>query len=323
MGRAWRIEYEGAYYHILSRGNEGKDIFFDNADRLLFLDTIGEMSQRFEINIFAYVLMNNHYHLLIRTNRANLSKAMQWFGVTYTRRFNDRHSRRGHLFEGRFKSILVQNDAYLMQLSFYIHRNPLRAGLVDRLADYRWSSYRIYAYGNAQAAPEWLTTELILSQFAGGDRHRNYREKVQRYSKEEKRLWEDFRHGMFMGSKKFVEEIRRNYLPETPHSEISTQKQLARSIDPDTILKKAAKLLNCDLNDFVQTKRIFGPDKDNRDLLIYLIWKSGLSTNAKIGELFSVSYSSVSHSIQSVKSRLKKDPEFKAKFTRLNSQFKI
>jgi REP element-mobilizing transposase RayT len=149
MGRAWRIEYEGAYYHILSRGNERKDIFLDDDDRHVFLDTIGDMSERFEVNIFAYVLMPNHYHLLIRTNRANLSKAMHWFGVTYTRRFNNRHSRSGHLFEGRYKSIIVQNDAYVMQLSCYIHRNPVRAGIAKRLAEYRWSSYRAYAYAKA------------------------------------------------------------------------------------------------------------------------------------------------------------------------------
>ena len=104
MARTWRIEYEGALYHVLSRGNEQRPIFIDNADRLLFLETLGEMSERFEIDIFAYVLMDNHYHLLFRTNRANLSKSMQWFGATYTKRFNVRYNRSGHLFQGRFKT---------------------------------------------------------------------------------------------------------------------------------------------------------------------------------------------------------------------------
>ena len=142
MARAWRIEFEGALYHVVSRGNERRDIFFNDDDRRLFLDTLGEMARRFEMELFAYVLMNNHYHLLLSTRRANLSRAMQWFGVTYTNRFNAINSRIGHLFQGRFKSMLVQNDAYLMRLSLYIHRNPLRAGIVNRLADYRWSSYR-------------------------------------------------------------------------------------------------------------------------------------------------------------------------------------
>ena len=147
MSRPWRIEYEGALYHLLSRGNEHSDIFVDDKDRGDFLETVREMSQRFDIDIFAYVLMNNHYHILARTRRANLKKSMQWFGTTYTQRFNRRHFRSGHLFQGRYKSIIVQNDAYLLQLSYYIHRNPLRAGIVRRLADYRWSSYKVYAYG--------------------------------------------------------------------------------------------------------------------------------------------------------------------------------
>ena len=142
--------------------------------------------------------MSNHYHLLIRTRRANLRKAMHWFGTTYTQRFNWRHFRSGHLFQGRYKSIIVQNDAYLLQLSYYIHRNPLRAGVVKRLADFRWSSYKVYAYD--RKSPEWLSTKLILSQFEGEqDRHRSYREKVQRYSREEKRLLEDSRHGFIVG----------------------------------------------------------------------------------------------------------------------------
>jgi len=172
MARPWRIEFEGALYHVLSRGNEQKDIFRDNEDRVSFLHCLGEMSVRFETDIFAYVLMGNHYHILLRTNLANLSRAMQWMGATYTRRFNNRHLRSGHLFQGRFKNIIVQNDAYLMQLSCYIHRNPLRAGIVKRLADYTWSSYPAYAYGKTH--PEWLNPDIILSQFRTKERHRLY-----------------------------------------------------------------------------------------------------------------------------------------------------
>jgi REP element-mobilizing transposase RayT len=108
---------------------------FLNDDRHLFLDTPGQVSSRFDIDIFAYVLMNNHYHLLIRTPKANLSRIMQWLGTAYTHRFNIEHFQSGHLFQGRnkrYKSILVENDAYLMQLSYYIHNNPLHAGIVKR-----------------------------------------------------------------------------------------------------------------------------------------------------------------------------------------------
>ena len=113
MARPWRIQYEGALYHVFSRGNYQQDIFVSDDDRYLFLDTLGQMSERYETDIFAFVLMDNHYHLLLRTAKANLSKSMQWLGTTYTRRFNLNHYQSGHLFQGRYKSILVENDAYL------------------------------------------------------------------------------------------------------------------------------------------------------------------------------------------------------------------
>ena len=117
--------------------------------------------------------MDNHDHLVFRTQRANLSRAMPWLGVTYTNRFNARHSRSGHLFQGRFKNMLVQNDAYLLRLSYYIHRNPLGVEIVQRLANYPWSSYRVYAYG--KLAPEWLNSERLLSQLTNAGDRKNTR----------------------------------------------------------------------------------------------------------------------------------------------------
>jgi REP element-mobilizing transposase RayT len=321
MSRAWRIEYEGALYHLLSRGNERRDIFKDDRDRSIFLDTIDEFSERFEINVFAFVLMHNHYHLLVRTLHANLKKAMHWFGTTYTQRFNKRHSRSGHLFQGRYKSIIVQNDAYLLQLSCYIHRNPLRAGVVERLADYRWSSYLAYAYG--RKAPEWLSTELILSQFASQDRHKHYRKKVQKYAKEEKRLWEDLRHGLFLGSERFVERIRTQHLTSEPEMGIPQQIQTAKPSDPVNMLRSAEHALKCDVQRFVQASRVSGAEKDKRDLMIYLLWKAGGLSNDQIGQLFGVSFSAVSHAVRSLKAKMRKNPKLSAKFNELYSQFKL
>lgn len=322
MSRPWRIEYEGALYHLLSRGNEGNDIFIDEKDRGNFLDAVGEMSERFDIDIFAYVLMDHHYHLLARSRRANLKKAMQWFGTTYTQRFNSRHYRSGHLFQGRYKSLIVQNDSYLLQLSYYIHRNPLRAGIVKRLADYRWSSYRVYAYG--RKTPEWLATEFILSQFEGEpDRQKSYREKVQRYAKEEKRLIEDIRHNLILGSKAFADKICKKYLPEKPDSAIPQQNQLSKDFDAAEFLKKAEQIFNCDVKGFVKAGRLSGPEKDTRDLLLYFIWRVGQLTNDQIGKEFGLSYSAVSHALKSVKTKLHNDQGLKAAFNQLNSQFML
>ena len=321
MSRSWRIEYAGALYHLLSRGNEGGDIFKEQKDRNLFLGTIGEFSERFDIDVFAYVLMDNHYHLLVRTRNANLKKAMHWFGTTYTQRFNRRHFRSGHLFQGRYKSMIVQNNAYMLQLSCYIHRNPLRAGIVKRLADYPWSSYLAYAYD--RKVPPWLSTDLILSQFEKQHRHKQYRQKVQKYAKEEKRLWEDLRHGIFLGSKRFVEKIRKDYLPSETEPGIPQQTQMAKNLDPLRVLRSAQRVLKCDIQRFVQAGRVSGTDKDNRDILIYLLWKTGSLSNNEIGQLFGVSYSAVSHVVRSLKSRMQEDQKLEAKLNRLYSQFKL
>lgn len=321
MGRAWRIEYEGGLYHVLSRGNERKDIFRDARDRLMFLDVIGEMSGNYDVDIFAYVLMSNHYHILLRTNQANLSKSMQWLALTYTRRFNNRHFRTGHLFQGRFKSIIVQNDAYLMRLSCYIHRNPLRAGIIARLAEYPWSSYKAYGYGDK--APDWLKREPILAQFKVKDKYRAYREKVQQYAEEEKSLWEDFRHGMIIGTKEFVDRIRSQYMPDNFHKEIPHHRALGKSIDPEKVLGKAAAILNCDLDYMRHSRRISGFIKDDRDLLVYLVWKICILSNEETGRLFGMTYSAISHILCSMRTRMQNDSYLQIKYNTIYSLCKM
>ena len=321
MARPWRIEYEGAFNHVMSRGNDQREIFFDETDRFAFLKVLGEMAQRFEVDIFAYVLMANHYHLLFQTRRANLSKAMQWLGVTYTCRFNRKHNRCGHLFQGRFKSVLVQNDAYLLQLSCYIHRNPTRAKIVSRLVQYRWSSYPAYAYGKKH--PGWLQKDLILSQFNVEDKQQAYREKVQRYAEEEESTRENLRHGMFFGSKQFVNHIREKHLSEEPHAEIPQQKQVKKRRNPQIIINQAAKILGCRLNKFRQSSRIAESDKDDRDLLIYLLWQSGLHPNQKIGQIFGISYSAVSKRAKIFQTKIRNDKATREKFFWIQSQIKM
>jgi putative transposase len=321
MARPLRIEFKGALYHIISRGNERRDIFLGDDDYEVFLDVLEEMTDRYEVDIFAYVLMSNHYHLLIRTNQKNLSKSMQWLGTTYTRRFNLKHSRSGHLFQGRFKSILVQNDAYLMQLSCYIHRNPLRAGLVNRLADYRWSSYRSYAY---KASPiGWLNTDLILSQFKGKDSYKAYREKVQKYSKEDTKIFENLRHGIVFGTKNYLKKITKKHLKKESDEELPQLNRMLKDEDPAKLLKRAAKAIDFDLTKLGQSHRIFQKDVQDRDVLLYFLRETGLYTNKQIGELFGLTYSAVSRRASIVKSQISKPSEMRRKYSRIKSIIKV
>jgi len=321
MARPWRIEYVGALYHIFSRGNQRQDIFLHDADRRSFLKAIGQMSERYDVDIFAYMLMDNHYHLLIRTNSANLSKSMQWLGTTYSTRFNLRHERNGHLFQGRYKSIIVENDSYLLRLSYYIHRNPLRAGCVKRLIDYRWSSYPAYAY--QRRYPEWLNTNLILSQFKAVDKNRAYREKVQRYSEENKCVWEDVRHGLFYGTQAFIDHIKVTYLAEEANLDIPEQRKLLKESKPEELLKSAAEVLGCDLERLKRSRRVTDSDKTNRDMLIYLLWQTGKFINSEIGEQFGLTYSSVTRRVDALKNRWEKEGELKSKYEKFKSQIKV
>jgi len=320
MARPWRIEYEGALYHVFSRGNKQQDIFVTDDDRYLFLDTIGQMSVRFDIDIFAYVLMSNHYHLLLRTPKANLSRSMQWLGTTYTRRFNLSHFQSGHLFQGRYKSILVENDAYLMQLCYYIHNNPLRAGMVKRLIDYRWSSYRAYAYDCRHA--KWLNKDLILSQIHGTDKHQQYRQKAQRYSDEHRRIWEDIRHGFIYGSKKFVKQIKDRYISGDPDPALPQQNSIIKDTDPVQLLSSASNLLQCDLEKVKNSPRVCEADKSKRDILLYLLWQEGKYTNLQIGALLGLTHSSVSRRVAIIRKKIAKDQRFENQISIIKEQIK-
>ena len=165
MSRPLRIEFAGALYHVTSRGNERREIFFSEEDRAAFLSILGEVVGRFTWRCHAYCLMTNHYHLLVETPDANLSKGMRQLNGVYTQYINRTHTRVGHLFQGRFKGILVQKEAYLLELARYIVLNPLRAGMVADPGAWPWSSYR--GTVGAEEEPAFLTTDWLLSAFGG------------------------------------------------------------------------------------------------------------------------------------------------------------
>ena len=321
MAKQWRIEYKGALYHVMSRGNEGCLIHTDNFDREMFLSVLGEMSERFKIEIHCWVLMSNHYHLLLKTRQANLSKGMQWFGATYTRRFNLKHRRSGHLFQCRFKSLLVENDSYLLGLSCYIHRNPLRAKIVKRLADYEWSSYRMYAY--AEPGPEWLETGLILSQISGDNKSIAYRRKVQTYSGEEKKVIEDVHMGLVAGTKKFARFIKNKHMPKEPNEEIPQQKSRKDDFEIEHLLKKTSSILECDIKAFKNSRRISQTEKIKRDIMIYLLWKTGSFTNKEIASHFGIGYSAVSRRVSCCNNMIESNKDFKEGYKLVKSLIKI
>jgi putative transposase len=165
MARPLRIEYPGAFYHVTSRGNERKDIFKSQRDREQFLSYLASAVVRYGAVVHTWCLMSNHYHLLLETPLGNLSQIMRHLNGAYTTYFNVTRKRAGHLFQGRYKAILVEADAYALALSRYIHLNPVRAGMVVKPEDYPWSSYRSYI--GDSLTPEWLKTDFIHGYLGG------------------------------------------------------------------------------------------------------------------------------------------------------------
>ena len=164
MARQLRLEFPGAIYHVASRGNAQSPIFLDDEDREAFQGCLGEVVARFGWLCHAYCLMGNHYHLLIETPKGNLSAGMRQLNGVYTQRFNRHHKRVGHLFQGRFKAILVDRDSYLLEVCRYVVLNPIRASMVEKIERYAWSSY--LATVSLAACPTWLKTDWVLGQFA-------------------------------------------------------------------------------------------------------------------------------------------------------------
>jgi len=207
MSRPIRIEFPNALYHVTARGDRREDIVDDDVDRQAFVDTLAQVVEQFNWLCYAWCLMDNHYHLLIQTPDANLSKGMRQLNGVYTQANNRRHNRVGHLFQGRFKAILVDSDAYLLELARYVVLNPVRAGMVKRPDKWVWSSYR--ASMGLAPAPAYLAVDGLLALFA---KRRTVAQA--RYAKfvaegiKAPSPWEHLTGQIFLGNDRFVEKMQ-------------------------------------------------------------------------------------------------------------------
>ena len=225
MARPLRIEFEGAVYHVTSRGNARQDIFLDDKDREQFLKDLARVVDRFGWKCHAYCLMSNHYHLLVETAEANLSRGMQLLNGVLSQRFNRRHKRVGHVLQGRFKGILVEKESYLLELARYIVLNPVRAGAVAHPREYRWSSYSA-TLGRIEP-PGLLCTSWILKQFNGDPRRA--RAAYRRFVEEgfDVRVWDAVKGGILLGSDAFVERMGPLLRAGSPDTEIASRQRFA------------------------------------------------------------------------------------------------
>ncbi len=303
MARPVRMDFPNTFYHILSRGNERRDIFREPRDYEKFTETIGRMVERFSLEVHAYVLMANHYHLLIRTRDANMSRAIQWLGLTYSVWFNRCHARSGHLFQGRFKSFLVENDKYFSAMCLYVHANPLRAGVVEGLSDYPWSSFP--AYARARAKKPWLTTELVLGRY-GGSRQK-FVNAQSAYVGKKRTVLDELKYGLFLGSKRFVEKWKLKLETERDREKPQVRKAL-KGQGISVALGHVFALLGIE-DPSSLLKPLRGETRPDRDLAIYCLSHLGLFTNQEIGRQFGVGYTSISGALRRAEDYIGSNPK--------------
>ena len=204
MSRPLQIQFPEAVYHVMNRGAARQPTFTDEGDYQAFLDTLAEAHRLWGIEVFAYSLMGNHYHLCLRTPKGNLSRVMRHVDGIYTQRFNRRHRRDGTLFRGRYKAILIDADEYLAAVVRYIHLNAIEAGIVNMPEDYRWASHRYYH--QAKGVPNWLNTAEAVEQIGG---RQAFHEFVLSGNEESlKQYYEAQRQSPILGSEEFIERVR-------------------------------------------------------------------------------------------------------------------
>src|SRR5208282_3073025 len=223
MARPLRIEYPGAVYHVTNRGNEKKAIFKVDQDRETFLDVLAHVNKRYNWFCHAYCLMDNHYHLLVETLDGNLSIGMRQLNGVYTQAYNKKCSRTGHLFQGRYKAILIQKDSHLLEVCRYVVLNPVRAGLVEQPGDWKWSSY--HATAGTETPHPCLTRDWILMQFSiRRDMAEDQYSQFVASGIGEETIWNDVKGKTILGKEDFVDSLvdhfnRHKHIPEISKSQ--------------------------------------------------------------------------------------------------------
>jgi putative transposase len=312
MARPLRIEYPGAFYHITSRGNERKDIFKSQRDREKFLSYLASASERYQAVIHVFCMLGNHYHLLMETPKGNLSQIMRHINGAYTTYINVKRNRSGHLFQGRYKAILVEKDEYAKELSRYIHLNPVRAGIVERPEKYPWSSYRYYI--GLEKKPDWLVTDFILSYFGKrvSKAQKRYREFVKaRIGQKYDTPLKETVASIILGSSGFIREIKERHIQKRKRSrDLPALRKFSPRLSVEKIRKEVGAVLEGDV-------------ALAEGVSVYFSHRYSGETLKEIGTHFGIGESAVSQRNRRFALKLGKDNKLRKKIKGIESRLKL
>ena len=309
MTRPLRIQYPDAWYHVMNRGISRIKVFNSSEDYHSFIELLKEASFLWKFRIAAYCLMSNHYHLLLQTPEANLSRCMRHINGIYTQYFNRIYKNDGPIFRGRYKSIVIEQDSYLLELVRYIHRNPLSSGLVKRFEDYAWSSHKAYISRGNEG--NWLYKDFILSMLEGNKnkRHHAYINFMkQAESETRKALYGKNILPLLLGTKDFIDDIRRKYYDKAIKREMPQARELV--LEKSRIEDAVTIIYELKVDDLLKSRR--GNYNEARNVAIYLIRQYTGATLKDIGVRFGMnSYSSVGSVILRTKQEMVKNKKLR------------
>ena len=308
MSRPLRILYPGAWYHVMNRGLERRQIFLDRLDCEEFFRLLQEISQLWQVEIHAFSLMPNHYHLLLRTHLPNLPRCMRHLNGVYTQRFNRKHGRDGPLLRGRYKAILVEEESYLIELVRYIHLNPVIAKLAHSLNEHLWTSHRYYC--RPKQRPSWLHTDFILKYFGeeGKKTIRSFQVFVGEGVPDElKKKLSGRRWPSILGTATYKDWVIDNFLKDrgktTVMPDMGREKRRYKLQD---ILKSVSDICDCPITHLRKSWRAKG--NEGRRLAIYLVWEYMGMTQERVAKVFKgITAAGVAQSNQRLQGNLKED----------------
>jgi len=300
MSRPLRIQFPAAVYHVMNRGAARQPTFADDGDCQAFLDTLAEAHRQWGIEVFAYSLMVNHYHLCLRTPKGNLSRVIRHVDGIYTQRFNRRHRRDGTLFRGRYKAILIDTDEYLAAVVRYIHLNAVEAGVVELPEEYRWASHQYYH--RAKGLPGWLDTQEAIEQIGG---RQAFHEFVLSGNEESLRQYYDAkRHSPILGSDAFIERIRESGAP-APREHPRYERRVVQ-VGPERVIHEVMRQYKVAREEIFRATR--GRENEARKVTLYLVKRCCDRTLAEMAQYFGIgNYSTVSWSCRAIATRMVKE----------------